>query len=95
MSSSDLRDRMDGLQWDVSGSITKLETIMPGSSIITYSRGENVSADNINKIIQMDVGPWVDILNFTGNQLKVFRSFIKSITFFFTISSVMHHRPFM
>ena len=43
MSSSDLRDRMDGLQWDVSGSVTKLETIMPGSSIITYSRGENVS----------------------------------------------------
>ena len=72
MSSSDLRDRMDGLQWDVSGSITKLETIMPGSSIITYSRGENVSADNIYKIIQMD-GPWVDNLNFTRNQLKVFR----------------------
>ena len=45
MSSSDLRDRMDGLQWDVSGSVTKLETIMPGSSIITYSRGENVSRD--------------------------------------------------
>ena len=45
MSSSDLRDRMDGLQWDVCGSVTKLETIMPGSSIITYSRGENVSRD--------------------------------------------------
>ena len=44
MSSSDLRDRMDGLQWDMSGSVTKLETIMPGSSIITYSRGENVSS---------------------------------------------------
>ena len=40
MSSSDLRDRMDGLQWDVP--ITKLETIMPGSSFLTYSRGENV-----------------------------------------------------
>jgi len=39
MSSSDLRDRMDGLQWDVP--ITKLETIMPGSSFLTYSRGEN------------------------------------------------------
>ena len=47
MSSSDLRDRMDGLQWDVSGSITKLETIMPGSSLITYSRGENVSNTGI------------------------------------------------
>ena len=47
MSSSDLRDRMDGLQWDVSGSITKLETIMPGSSLITYSRGENVSSTGI------------------------------------------------
>ena len=47
MSSSDLRDRMDGLQWDVSGSVTKLETIMPGSSIITYSRGENVSSTGI------------------------------------------------
>ena len=54
MSSSDLRDRMDGLQWDVSGSITKLETIMPGSSIITYSRGENVSTDTI--IIMVDTG---------------------------------------
>ena len=53
MSSSDLRDRMDGLQWDVSGSITKLETIMPGSSIITYSRGENVSRDNISQIIEI------------------------------------------
>ena len=38
---------MDGLQWDVSGSITKLETIMPGSSLITYSRGENVSNTGI------------------------------------------------
>ena len=53
MSSSDLRDRMDGLQWDVSGSITKLETIMPGSSIITYSRGENVSRDSISQIIEI------------------------------------------
>ena len=53
MSSSDLRDRMDGLQWDVSGSITKLETIMPGSSIITYSRGENVSRDDISQIIEI------------------------------------------
>ena len=40
MSSSDLRDRMDGLQWD--SPVTKLETIMPGSSFLTYSRGENV-----------------------------------------------------
>merc|ERR1712198_392689 len=39
MSSSDLRDRMDGLQWD--SPVTKLETIMPGSSFLTYSRGEN------------------------------------------------------
>jgi len=30
---------MDGLQWD--SPVTKLETIMPGSSFLTYSRGEN------------------------------------------------------
>ena len=40
MSSSDLRDRMDGLQWECP--VAKLETIMPGSSFLTYSRGENV-----------------------------------------------------
>jgi len=39
MSSSDLRDRMDGLQWDCT--VSKMETIMPGSSFLTYSRGEN------------------------------------------------------
>ena len=41
MSSSDLRDRMDGLQWDCT--VSKMETIMPGSSFLTYSRGENVN----------------------------------------------------
>ena len=40
MSSSDLRDRMDGLQWEYPG--TKAEAIMPGSSFLTYSRGDNV-----------------------------------------------------
>ena len=43
MSSSDLRDRMDGLQWDCS-SVSKMDTIMPGSSFLTYSRGENVKS---------------------------------------------------
>ena len=38
MSCSDLRDRMDGLQWEYPG--TKVETIMPGSSFLTYSRGD-------------------------------------------------------
>lgn len=44
MSSSDLRDRMDGLQWDCP--VAKLETIMPGSSFLTYSRGENGLLNN-------------------------------------------------
>jgi len=44
MSSSDLRDRMDGLQWDCS--VSKMETIMPGSSFLTYSRGENGLLNN-------------------------------------------------
>ena len=38
MSCSDLRDRMDGLQWEYPG--TKVETIMPGTSFLTYSRGD-------------------------------------------------------
>ena len=50
MSSSDLRDRMDGLQWDVP--ITKLETIMPGSSFLTYSRGENVDTHSAALTLQ-------------------------------------------
>jgi len=45
MSSSDLRDRMDGLQWDCS-SVSKMDTIMPGTSFLTYSRGENGLLNN-------------------------------------------------
>ena len=33
---------MDGLQWDCS--VSKMETIIPGSSFLTYSRGENVKS---------------------------------------------------
>jgi len=35
---------MDGLQWDCP--VSKLETIMPGSSFLTYSRGENGLLNN-------------------------------------------------
>merc|ERR1712209_34684 len=41
MSCSDLRDRMDGLQGEYPG--TKVETIMPGSSFLTYSRGDGLN----------------------------------------------------
>jgi len=45
MSSSDLRDRMDGLQWEGAASTTKLEAIMPGSSFL-YARGQDTGLLN-------------------------------------------------
>ena len=72
MSSSDLRDRMDGLQWEGAASTTKLEAIMPGSSFL-YARGQDTVRNVLSSIMWWYFGHFQNIWNIW----KIFKKYLK------------------